>query len=78
MAEASSTGGQPEVGHPVSMIASLALLGSMAPRAFKTKRVWPAGVLAGAGAASSAYHLKKTLEWWEELTLRTGVKGAIE
>lgn len=55
--------GRPDVGHPLSLAASLALLGAMAPRFAKTRKVWPAGVMSLAGAASAVYQGLKTREW---------------
>ncbi|KAL4448198.1 hypothetical protein ABPG75_005417 [Micractinium tetrahymenae] len=55
--------GRPDVGHPLSLAASLALLGAMAPRFAKTRKVWPAGVMSLAGALSAVYQGMKTREW---------------
>lgn len=32
-------GGRPDIGHPLALVASLALVGSMAPRFAKTRKV---------------------------------------
>ena len=39
------------------------LVGAMLPRAIRTRKVWPAGVMAVAGLASTAYHGQKSWEW---------------
>ena len=52
-------------GHGLALLTSSALVGGMAPRALKTGKLMPAGLLAILGAGSAAYHAKKTLEWWD-------------
>ncbi|PRW45197.1 UPF0136 domain isoform B [Chlorella sorokiniana] len=55
--------GRPDVGHPLALVASIALVGAMAPRYLKTKKAWPAGVMAVAGALNVLYQGRKTQEW---------------
>lgn len=55
--------GRSDLGHPCNLAASLALVGAMTPRAMKTRKLWPAGVLAVVGWASTGYEAVKTLEW---------------
>ena len=52
-------------GHGLALLTSSALVGGMAPRALKTGKLMPAGLLAILGAGSAAYHARKTLEWWD-------------
>jgi len=35
----------------------------MAPRYVKTRKVWPAGVMALSGAAAALYEAQQTLNW---------------
>lgn len=55
--------GHPDVGHPLALAGSATLAGAMGSRAAKTKKLWPAGVLASLGVLSSLYQGKKTYEW---------------
>ena len=55
--------GRSNLGHPTNLAASLALVAAMTPRAIRTRKLWPAGVMALLGWASSGYEAKKTLEW---------------
>lgn len=55
--------GRPDVGHPLSLAASLALVSAMAPRYARTHKVWPAGLMALTGALSAIYQGLKTREW---------------
>ncbi|PSC67790.1 transmembrane s 14c isoform B [Micractinium conductrix] len=54
--------GRPDIGHPLSLVASLALVGAMAPRFAKTKKLWPAGVMSVTGALSAACQGVETRE----------------
>uniref|UniRef100_A0A7S0YNV4 Transmembrane protein 14 n=1 Tax=Polytomella parva TaxID=51329 RepID=A0A7S0YNV4_9CHLO len=51
------------LGHQVGCVTSVALAASMGARFLKTKKVFPAGVVAGAGVLGLAYHIKKYQEW---------------
>lgn len=51
------------MGHPLGLVASLALVAAMTPRAIRSGKLFPAGILAIAGWASSAYEAKQTLDW---------------
>ncbi|GAB4817267.1 hypothetical protein N2152v2_004313 [Parachlorella kessleri] len=55
--------GRSDLGHPTNLVASLALVAAMTPRAIRTRKLWPAGAMALLGWASSGYEAKKTLEW---------------
>uniref|UniRef100_A0A7R9V9Q8 Transmembrane protein 14C n=1 Tax=Chlamydomonas euryale TaxID=1486919 RepID=A0A7R9V9Q8_9CHLO len=50
-------------GHQMGAATSLLLAGVMGARLVKTKKVMPAGLLAGTGALGLLYHLKKYQEW---------------
>jgi uncharacterized membrane protein (UPF0136 family) len=52
-------------GHSAALLTSSALFGAMAPRALRTKKLMPAGLVALLGAGSAAYHAKKTMDWWD-------------
>jgi uncharacterized membrane protein (UPF0136 family) len=56
-------GGDPLRGHQIAAATSVVLAGAMASRYLKTQKMMPAGMLAAVGALSSAYHVKKVLEW---------------
>lgn len=51
------------MGHRVSLGAAVLLAGAMVPRYLKTRKVWPAGVMAVAGVASAVYETRKVMEW---------------
>ncbi len=55
--------GRSDLGHPTNLVASLALVAAMTPRAIRTRKLWPAGAMALLGWASSGYEAKKMLEW---------------
>ena len=50
-------------GHGLAAISSIALTGSMGARAMRSRKLFPAGGIALAGLASSAYQVKKVTEW---------------
>ena len=56
--------GQHKEGHGLALFSSLLLLGGMAPRAVKTGKFMPAGLVASLGALSAVYQGKKVQEWW--------------
>ncbi len=56
--------GQHKEGHGLALVSSLLLLGGMAPRAVKTGKFMPAGLVATLGAVSAVYQGKKVQEWW--------------
>jgi uncharacterized membrane protein (UPF0136 family) len=56
--------GQHKEGHGLALASSLLLLGGMAPRAVKTGKFMPAGLVASLGALSAFYQGKKVQEWW--------------
>ena len=56
--------GHHKEGHGLALASSLLLLGGMAPRAVKTGKFFPAGLVASIGAVSSIYQAKKVFEWW--------------
>lgn len=53
----------PLSGHKVNLCAALLLTGSMVPRYFKTKKVWPAGIMSITGIMSALYEGRKVVEW---------------
>eukprot|EP00293_Proteomonas_sulcata_P014492 CAMPEP_0184311866 /NCGR_PEP_ID=MMETSP1049-20130417/46080_1 /TAXON_ID=77928 /ORGANISM="Proteomonas sulcata, Strain CCMP704" /LENGTH=97 /DNA_ID=CAMNT_0026627607 /DNA_START=27 /DNA_END=317 /DNA_ORIENTATION=- len=57
-------GGQNRNGHAIAALASLALVGGMAPRAVKTGKFMPAGLVASLGAVSGIYQAHKVNQWW--------------
>ena len=56
--------GDGRVGHGLSFILSSTLAGVMGLRYARTRKFMPAGLLAGAGALTGAYSLKKVVDWW--------------
>ena len=52
-------------GHALGLLTSAALVGAMAPRAMKTGKIMPTGLVALLGVGSAAYHAKKTMDWWD-------------
>lgn len=52
-----------KLGHDVSLATSVLLGGAMGARAARTKKFMPAGLLTALATLSTAYHLKKSLEW---------------
>lgn len=56
--------GQHKEGHGLALVSSLLLVGGMAPRAVKTGKFMPAGLVASVGALSTIYQAKKVAEWW--------------
>lgn len=55
--------GRSDEGHKVNLAAAVILAGAMVPRYLKTRKVWPAGVMAVTGVVSALYEGKKMLEW---------------
>lgn len=51
------------VGHSLGATASAVMMGMMGMRYLKTKKVMPAGVLAGSGLLGLAYHAHKARQW---------------
>jgi uncharacterized membrane protein (UPF0136 family) len=56
--------GQHKEGHSLALASSLLLVGGMAPRAVKTGKFMPAGLVASLGVLSTIYQAKKVAEWW--------------
>jgi uncharacterized membrane protein (UPF0136 family) len=56
--------GQHKEGHALALVSSVLLLGGMGPRAIKTGKFMPAGLVAALGGASAVYQAKKVQEWW--------------
>ena len=50
---------------PQLLLPPQGLVGIMMPRALKTRRVWPAGLVTVLGWGSAGYELLKTVEWWD-------------
>ncbi|KDD77109.1 hypothetical protein H632_c17p1 [Helicosporidium sp. ATCC 50920] len=55
--------GHPEVGHPVALGTSVALLCAMGSRFARGRQIWPAGVMTAVALGTAAYEAKKTLDW---------------
>lgn len=51
-------------GHGIAAATSSLMAFSMGSRYLKTGKVMPAGVVAALGTVSAAYHIKKTMEWY--------------
>ncbi|KAG2484877.1 hypothetical protein HYH03_016361 [Edaphochlamys debaryana] len=51
------------LGHQVGAATSVVLATMMGVRLARTKKVMPAGVLAGVGALASFYHIQKARQW---------------
>ena len=52
-------------GHALALGTSVALAAGMGPRALKSGKIMPAGLVATLGVLSGLYHAKKTNEWWD-------------
>lgn len=50
-------------GHALATATSSLMAVGMGSRYLKTGKIMPAGVIAALGAVSTAYHVKKTIEW---------------
>lgn len=57
--------GASDLGHKINTGAAVLLLGAMGSRYFKTKKLWPAGVMSIAGLASAIYEGRQALLWME-------------
>eukprot|EP00039_Didymoeca_costata_P018776 m.334925 g.334925 ORF g.334925 m.334925 type:complete len:109 (+) comp17467_c0_seq1:40-366(+) len=55
--------GSPDRGHQVGAVVSLVLVGATGPRALRTKKFMPAGLVALIGTAAGIYNAKKAYEW---------------
>lgn len=61
----SAQSGKHVEGHTVSLAASFVMLGAMAPRFIKSKKLWPAGLCTILGGANVPYQYIKTRQWME-------------
>ncbi len=52
-------------GHMLALGTSAGLAAAMGPRALKSGKFMPAGMVAALGLVSGLYHAKKTVEWWD-------------
>lgn len=59
----SPNGGKPDTGHQLATATSTLLVGGTLPRALKTKKFMPAGLIAAIGTISLVYNGKKAYEW---------------
>lgn len=61
----SAQSGKHVEGHTVSLAASFVMLGAMAPRFIRSKKIWPAGVCTVLGGANVPYQYFKTRQWMD-------------
>eukprot|EP00462_Mataza_sp_D1_P022041 CAMPEP_0175127158 /NCGR_PEP_ID=MMETSP0087-20121206/4243_1 /TAXON_ID=136419 /ORGANISM="Unknown Unknown, Strain D1" /LENGTH=106 /DNA_ID=CAMNT_0016409129 /DNA_START=47 /DNA_END=364 /DNA_ORIENTATION=+ len=55
--------GDDKKGHAMGLATSLVLVGATGPRAMRTKKFIPGGLMATIGTACGVYNAKKTYEW---------------
>lgn len=55
--------GHPDRGHQLATVSGAVLAAATGPRAIRSKKLVPGGILAGIGLLSLAYNGKKAYEW---------------